>query len=211
MLRSILISLTAETSYPILGPLGRPIQAWFLSQLTRFNTKLASKLHDEQGLKPYTVSTLLDEHSRPLRPGTWVQPGEVSFGAQGDNAHGRAEEGVEGARSIRGIDKRQHRVIQRLHEHGAGGALFGGDQKLDLHVIHWLLRQRGFHARWGALDCWSPLPSSRRARGDVQFLWAVHMPGWGWSRSTPATPSVSGRRIGERLRALHAGDARAIG
>lgn len=76
MLRSILISLTAESSYPILGTLGRPVQAWFLGQITRSNPALASKLHDESGLKPYTVSTLLDVHSRPLRQGSWVQPGE---------------------------------------------------------------------------------------------------------------------------------------
>lgn len=76
MLRSILISLTAETSYPILGTLGRPAQAWFLGQLTRSNAALASRLHDEAGLKPYTVSTLLDSRSRPLRPGSWIEPGE---------------------------------------------------------------------------------------------------------------------------------------
>lgn len=79
MLRSTLISLTAESSYPILGTLGRPVQAWFLGQLTRSNPALASKLHDEQGLKPYTVSTLLDSRSRPLRPGSWVEPGELCW------------------------------------------------------------------------------------------------------------------------------------
>lgn len=76
MPRSILISLTAESSYPILGTLGRPVQAWFLGQLTRSNTALASRLHDEQGLKPYTVSTLLDSRSHPLRTGSWMEPGE---------------------------------------------------------------------------------------------------------------------------------------
>lgn len=79
MLRSILISLTAESSYPILGTLGRPVQAWFLTQITRSNPTLASRLHDEHGLKPYTVSTLLDSHSRPLRAGFWVQPGELCW------------------------------------------------------------------------------------------------------------------------------------
>lgn len=76
MPRSLLISLTAESSYPILGTLGRPVQAWFLGQITRSNPALASRLHDEQGLKPYTVSTLLDSRSRPLRPGSWIEPGE---------------------------------------------------------------------------------------------------------------------------------------
>lgn len=79
MLCSILISLTAESSYPILGGLGRPAQAWFLGQLTRSHASLASRLHDEQGLKPYTVSTLLDEHLRPLRAGDWVQPGDLCW------------------------------------------------------------------------------------------------------------------------------------
>lgn len=76
MLRSILLSLTAESSYPILGALGRPIQAWFLGQLTRSHATLAARLHDEQGLKPYTVSTLLDERGRSLRAGSWLEPGQ---------------------------------------------------------------------------------------------------------------------------------------
>ena len=77
MLHSILISLTAESSYPILGALGRPAQAWFLRQVTRARPALASALHDEQGLKPYTVSTLLDDNGRPLAAGTWLQPGQL--------------------------------------------------------------------------------------------------------------------------------------
>jgi len=79
MLRSILVSLTAESSYPILGSLGRPAQAWFLKQVTRANPALAQRLHDEQGLKPYTVSTLLDEHGRPLQAGDWLKPGQLCW------------------------------------------------------------------------------------------------------------------------------------
>lgn len=79
MLRSIVISLTAESSYPILGALGRPIQAWFLGLITRTHPALAAKLHDQQGLKPYTVSTLLDQHAHPLRIGTWLEPGEECY------------------------------------------------------------------------------------------------------------------------------------
>ena len=79
MLRSILIALTAESSYPIHGPLGRPAQAWFLGQLISSHASLASRLHDEQGLKPYTVSTLLDERGRPLRAGGWLEPGQPCF------------------------------------------------------------------------------------------------------------------------------------
>lgn len=76
MLLSRLISLTAESSYPILGALGRPAQAWFLRQVTSVNPGLASALHDETGLKPYTVSTLLDDNDRPLPAGSWLQPGQ---------------------------------------------------------------------------------------------------------------------------------------
>lgn len=76
MLHSILLSLTAESSYPILGALGRPAQAWFLRQVTRARPALASALHDEKGLKPYTVSTLLDDNGRPLAAGSWLQPGQ---------------------------------------------------------------------------------------------------------------------------------------
>ena len=79
MFRSLLIALTVESSYPILGPLGRPAQAWFLGQLTRSHASLASRLHDEQGLKPYTVSTLLDECGHPLRAGGWLEPGQTCF------------------------------------------------------------------------------------------------------------------------------------
>jgi len=79
MLRSLLLSLTAESSYPILGPLGRPAQAWFLRQVTRSKPELAQKLHDEQGLKPYTVSTLLDEYGRPFKAGDWLKPGQLCW------------------------------------------------------------------------------------------------------------------------------------
>jgi len=76
MLISRLISLTAESSYPILGALGRPAQAWFLGQVTRANPGLANTLHDEKKLKPYTVSTLLDDNGRPLSAGGWLKPGQ---------------------------------------------------------------------------------------------------------------------------------------
>jgi CRISPR-associated endoribonuclease Cas6 len=76
MLLSVVLSLTAESSSPILGMLGRAAQAWFLQQVTRAHPALASALHDEKGLKPYTLSTLLDEHGRPLQAGTWLKPGQ---------------------------------------------------------------------------------------------------------------------------------------
>lgn len=76
MLLSRLISLTAESNYPILGALGRPAQAWFLGQVTRVTPAMAAALHDETGLKPYSVSTLLDEYGRPLGAGMWLKPGQ---------------------------------------------------------------------------------------------------------------------------------------
>ena len=79
MLTAILISLTAETSYPILGALGRPAQAWFFGQLTRVSPALVQKLHDEKTLKPYTVSTLLDDNGRPLPAGSWLKPGQTCW------------------------------------------------------------------------------------------------------------------------------------
>ncbi len=75
-LTSRLISLTAESSYPILGALGRPAQAWFLGLVLRADPQLATVLHDSQGLKPYTVSSLLDDHGRPLQAGSWLRPGQ---------------------------------------------------------------------------------------------------------------------------------------
>jgi CRISPR-associated endoribonuclease Cas6 len=76
MILSILISLTPTQSSPVLGPLSRPIQAWFLTQLTRFQPAIASRLHDQNCVKPYTVSTLLNEKGRALSSGRWLEPGE---------------------------------------------------------------------------------------------------------------------------------------
>jgi len=78
-LTSRLISLTAESTYPILGALGRPAQAWFFRQLTRVSPALVEKLHDAQTLKPYTVSTLLDDNGRPLAAGSWIKPGQCCW------------------------------------------------------------------------------------------------------------------------------------
>lgn len=76
MLISVLICLTAESSYPLITALGRPAQAWFLQQVMRVDPLLANSLHDESGLKPYTVSTLLDGKGRPLVSGSWIKPGQ---------------------------------------------------------------------------------------------------------------------------------------
>jgi CRISPR-associated endoribonuclease Cas6 len=79
MLLSLLLSLTPTRPAPILGPLGRPAQAWFLGQVTRHCPEIAQTLHDDSGPKPYTVSTLLDGRGRPLVAGKWLKAGEVCW------------------------------------------------------------------------------------------------------------------------------------
>ena len=76
MLLSLLLPLTSTNCYPILGALGRPANAWLLRELTRRQPDLAQSLHDDKGVKPYTVSTLLDDRGRPLAAGAWLQPGQ---------------------------------------------------------------------------------------------------------------------------------------
>jgi len=79
MLLSLLLPLTSTSSVPVLGPLGRPASAWFLGQLTRHKPELTQALHDDNGVKPYTVSTLLDGRGRPIPAGRWLQPGETCW------------------------------------------------------------------------------------------------------------------------------------
>jgi CRISPR-associated endoribonuclease Cas6 len=79
MLLSLLLPLTTTFSIPILSPLGRPFNAWFLEQITLFEPALAASLHDEQGVKPYTVSSLVDERGRPIKPGCWLEAGQVCW------------------------------------------------------------------------------------------------------------------------------------
>lgn len=76
MLLSALISLTPTDHSPVLGSLGRPAQGWFLRQVTRHSAPWGSKLHLSNSIHPYTVSTLLDDRGRPLRPGSWLKPGK---------------------------------------------------------------------------------------------------------------------------------------
>lgn len=73
MLLSLMLSLLPTRPAPILGSLGRPAQAWFLQQVTRASPEMAQGLHDLNGPKPYTVSTLLDDRGRPLLAGSWLQ------------------------------------------------------------------------------------------------------------------------------------------
>jgi len=76
MLLSLLLSLTPTAEVPILGPLGRPANAWFLGQVTRCQPAIAAALHDSKESKPYTVSTLLNDRGQPVSAGAWVAPGE---------------------------------------------------------------------------------------------------------------------------------------
>lgn len=76
MLLSAIISLTPVANAPIFGALGRPAQAWFLSQLMKRRPKLAQSLHDENGIKPYTVSTLLNRYGHPHKAGDWLNEGQ---------------------------------------------------------------------------------------------------------------------------------------
>jgi CRISPR-associated endoribonuclease Cas6 len=76
MLLSTLISLTATTSAPIFGALGRPAQAWFLNQVLLKRPRLAQSLHDGVDSKPFTVSTLLDRYGHPHKAGDWLKEGQ---------------------------------------------------------------------------------------------------------------------------------------
>lgn len=73
---SSVIYLESTKKSPILGTLGRPVQAWFLNQIMRRKPSLAKNLHDGNGAKPFTVSTLLDRHGRPYRSGDWLEEGQ---------------------------------------------------------------------------------------------------------------------------------------
>lgn len=79
MLCSLIFSLTSTSSVPIFGALGRPAQAWFLYQIMRKRPQLAESLHDESGVKPFTVSTLLDRHGHPYKAGQWLEEGQECF------------------------------------------------------------------------------------------------------------------------------------
>lgn len=76
MMLSSTLCLRPVTSAPIFGALGRPAQAWFLSQIMAKHPKLAQELHDVNGIKPFTVSTLLDRYGHPLKAGDWLKQGQ---------------------------------------------------------------------------------------------------------------------------------------
>lgn len=76
MLLSTLISLTPTSDVLILGPLGRPAQAWFLGQVRRYASGLAEALHSESRPREYTVSTLVDDHGLPIRFNTRLRAGQ---------------------------------------------------------------------------------------------------------------------------------------
>ena len=76
MVYSTVISLTPTSAYPIFGALGRPAQAWVLSQIMLKRPQLAQGLHDANGSKPLIVSTLLDRYGHPFKAGDWLKQGQ---------------------------------------------------------------------------------------------------------------------------------------
>lgn len=76
MLLSLLISLTPISDVFILGPLGRPAQAWFLGQVRRCAPALAEALHSEYKPREYTVSTLIDDRGLPIQVNTRLAAGK---------------------------------------------------------------------------------------------------------------------------------------
>jgi CRISPR-associated endoribonuclease Cas6 len=79
MLLSLLFSLKPTKPAPILGPLGRPANAWFLGLINRVNPLLAQSLHSSSTIKPYTISTLLDDLGRPIPTGKRLRSGEICW------------------------------------------------------------------------------------------------------------------------------------
>lgn len=60
MLISAVISLQAARDWLHRSPAGRAAQAWFLEQVSRWAPDLAAQMHAEPGLRPYTLSALMD-------------------------------------------------------------------------------------------------------------------------------------------------------
>ncbi len=79
MLISAVISLSATSKAPILGALGRPAQAWLLNRIAKKRPGLTEALHDGQGTKPYSVSTLLDKAGQPIKPGTVLKKDDACW------------------------------------------------------------------------------------------------------------------------------------
>jgi CRISPR-associated endoribonuclease Cas6 len=79
MLLSFMVNLAASSSVPILGSLGRPAGAWFLRQVTSLDPALGDRLHQSDALRPYSASTLLDDHGKPIPAGSWLHPGQEAW------------------------------------------------------------------------------------------------------------------------------------
>jgi len=186
MLLSRLISLTAESSYPILGALGRPAQAWFLKQVTLADPAMASRLHDESGWRPYTVSTLLDENGRPLGAGMWLKPGQecwLRVTTFDESLSGLVEERVlkrlPGRMTLYKMDFRVNGVARRRAEHPWAGESSFSELAQDAG-----LKSVSGHARMefasptafsrGGLELCLPLPGS--VFRSLWSRWNAHCP-----------------------------------
>lgn len=75
MLLSLVLALTPTHPFRPSGFYGRQARAWFLGQVARHDPDFAAELHQLQGPRPYTVSSIRfpGEHSHngrgPVRPG----------------------------------------------------------------------------------------------------------------------------------------------
>lgn len=76
MLASFCVLLTPEVPTPAGRSIGRSLHGLFFSLIAQANPELAGHLHDDDGLKPFTVSTLKGRWQRDGREATAI-PGET--------------------------------------------------------------------------------------------------------------------------------------
>ena len=64
MLASIVVYLESEVTHPLSPSIARSVHGLFLKLLREGNIDLAKELHDKQGVKPFTISTLYGKFGR---------------------------------------------------------------------------------------------------------------------------------------------------
>ena len=65
MLLSLLLTLTPTKPIILEGFYGRQAQAWFLGQIAQHDAEMAEDLHRHNGMRPYTVSSLIVRKGGP--------------------------------------------------------------------------------------------------------------------------------------------------
>jgi len=65
MLLSVLLTLTPTEPTTLEGFYGRQVQGWFLDLIAQPHAEMAARLHCHNGMKPYTVSSLLVPQGGP--------------------------------------------------------------------------------------------------------------------------------------------------